>query len=301
MLTVILLAASILLVLALLAGHILGWAEEYFKVKVDPKVEAIQAALPGANCGGCGFVGCADYAEAVGTGKAPPNKCGPGGESCAKKLAAIMGVEMKESWPYRPVVHCSATLEERLGRNPYRGEASCAGANLIAGVQGCVYGCLGLGDCVRVCRYDAMKIVEGLATIDYLKCTGCGACARICPRNIITSVPFKAERMLVVKCANKDFGKDVKAVCTVGCIGCKACERTSPLFKMAGNIPTIDYQAYQPGDESLAAVLKKCPMGSLVYVGKPSPEDLEKVAQEKLPERIEADFKTTVDKTEWRG
>lgn len=294
------LAALVLVALALVVAYVLGWANVVFHVPVDPRVEAIAAALPGANCGGCGFVGCGEYAEAVARGEADVTLCAPGGAGCAKRLAEIMGVEVRETWPYRAVVHCAATEEMRLQRTPYEGEQTCTAANLVAGVQGCTYGCLGLGDCVRACIYDAIHIRNGLAVVDYERCTGCKACAVACPRNIITMVPFKAERVLVVACSNQDFGNDVKAVCTVGCIGCKACAKIMDLFAMKGNLPAIDYDRYDPNAD-FVPVLEKCRMESLVFVGKPTAEDVAAVAQEEIPERVTADFKTTVDQTEWRG
>ncbi len=148
-------AAALLTVMAVAFGVVLGWANRAFHVEVDPKVEAINDALPGANCGGCGFVGCSEYAEAVAQNATTIDLCGPGGADCAKRLAKIMGVEVEESFPYRAVVHCAAHDNERFQRRPYDGEKTCVSANLVGGVQGCTYGCLGLGDCFKACQYDA--------------------------------------------------------------------------------------------------------------------------------------------------
>lgn len=297
---ILLMAGGSMLVLAVGAGLVLGWANEAFYVAVDPRIEAATAALPGANCGGCGFVGCASYAEALVEKDAACDLCPVGGAACAKALSTIMGRELKQSWPSRPVVHCRATLDQRLGRVPYRGEQTCSAANLIAGVQGCTYGCMGLGDCVTSCAFDAIRTVSGVAVVDYEACTGCGACARVCPRNIISMVPFKAERMLVIGCSNRDFGKDVKAVCQVGCIGCKGCEKNSPLFKIDSNLPVINYEEYDPNlTDATRVALDKCPMKGLVFVGRPSRKDLDGPGD--VPVVVEADFKTTVDSTEWQG
>ena len=297
----IVLAACTMLVLGIAAGLVLGWANKAFHVEEDPKVTAIDEALPGANCGGCGFVGCKEYAEAVAKGEAPVDKCAPGGAGTAAAVGEIMGVEVKESWPQRPVVHCAALGEQRLQRTPYRGLASCAAANLVGGFQGCTYGCIGLGDCTRACKYDALHVRRGLATVDYLKCVGCGACVRACPRNIISLVPFKADRVLAVCCSNKDFGIEVKSVCKVGCIGCKGCERTmSGLFKVKDNLPSIDYDQYDSATD-FALVLKKCPMKRLMYVGRPTAEDIEAAKDQEMPKEARADFKTTIDETEWWG
>jgi Na+-translocating ferredoxin:NAD+ oxidoreductase RNF subunit RnfB len=291
-----------MLVLGLFMAYVLGWANKAFHVEVDPRVERVTNALPGANCGGCGYVGCAEYAEAVVAGNAPPDKCPVGGASCAAKIASILGLELEQSWAYRPVVHCGATYEQRLKRHEYRGEPTCGAANILSGVQGCTYGCLGLGDCEVICPFDAIHIVDGLAIVDYEKCTGCGKCADACPRNIIHMVPFKAEQMIVVTCSNRDFGKDVKGVCAVGCIGCKACERASDLFKVEDNISRIDYDKYDPEKvDELNVVLEKCPMKRIVSVGKPREKDLAAVADEHVPDIIRDEFKTTVDETEWHG
>ena len=298
----IMLAAGLMLALAIVTACVLGWANKTFHVDVDPRIDEVNRALPGANCGGCGYVGCNEYAEAVVAAKAPPDKCTVGGASCATALANILGVELGQSWPRRPVVHCAARWSDRLQRNEYRGEPTCGSANIISGVQGCTYGCLGLGDCRGACDFDAIRVIDGLAVVDYTKCVGCGACAAACPRNIISMVPFKAERVLAVACSNRDFGKDVKAVCKVGCIGCGRCAKMNELFKMIDNLPEIDYDRYDPETaDQLEAVVRKCPMSGLLFVGKPTEKDLAAVADEQLPDRIEADFRTTVDKTDWQG
>lgn len=296
------LAAGTMVGMAVAMSYVLGWANRAFYVEVDTRVEAVIDVLPGANCGGCGYVGCSDYAEAVVSGKAPVDKCTVGGNSCAASVAEIMGVEVAQSWPYRPIVHCGAHYEDRLDRSEYRGEFKCSAANLVAGVQGCTYGCLGFGDCERACEFDAIHVIDGLATVDYDKCVGCGACAKACPRNIITMIPFKYEQMLAVTCSNKDIGDEVKIVCKVGCIGCRVCSRFCSLFTIEENLPAIDYGNYCTDFmDQLEKAVKKCPRKGIVFMGKPTPKDLEAVEDHPLPRVIEADFKTTVDDTEWRG
>ncbi|HLA84215.1 MAG TPA: RnfABCDGE type electron transport complex subunit B [Thermoguttaceae bacterium] len=296
----VLLAAAVLGALAVVAAYVLGWANQAFNVEVDPREFAVAAILPNVNCGSCGYVGCGEYAAAVAAGKAEVNLCAPGGQDCARRVAEIMGVGLEPSFPYRAVVHCAARTDQRRGRSDYQGEPTCAAANLVADVQGCTYGCLGMGDCERACPYDAIHVVDGLATVDYHKCIGCKKCAKACPRHIITMVPFKAERMLVVACSNKDFGPEVRDVCEVGCIGCQACSKHAEPMEMAGHLPVINYDAYASADQFALAV-EKCPRESLLFIGKPTPADLAAVAEEPLPERVEADFQTTVDDTEWRG
>ena len=267
-LTIILLAAATMLVLAVLMSFILGWANRAFHVQVNPLVEKAMEILPGTNCGGCGYVGCSEYAEAVVSGKAPPGKCPVGGHGVAEQLAELLGVSFEKTAPKYAVVHCGAGREQKKGLADYRGEPTCAAANVTGGVQACAYGCLGLGDCVRSCCFDAIHVVGGLAAVDYDKCTGCGACVKACPRDLISLASFPTDRVLAVACSNRDFGKDVKAVCDVGCIGCKACTKVSDLFVMDGQLSRIDYEQYAPDKAAEAEpAIQKCPTRCIVYRG----------------------------------
>ena len=298
------LSATVLVILAILMGMVLGWASQAFYVAVDPRVEAINGALPGANCGGCGYIGCNEFAEAIVRDACDVTLCGPGGTSCAAELATIMGVDIGEALPYRAVVHCSAVRDDRLQQREYRGELTCSAANLVSGIQGCVYGCLGLADCVVSCKYDAIHISQGLAVVDYKNCIGCRKCAQVCPRNIISMVPFKSETMLVVACSSLDMGNDVKKVCSTGCIGCSACTRKltgDQPISMGEGRPILDYDHYDPNTIDIEQIRNKCKRTSLLQVGVPTAKDLAQVQDEEVPEVIQAQFETTVDKTEYRG
>lgn len=264
------LAGGTVLALALMFSYALCWANQALHVAVDPRIEAICAILPGANCGGCGCAGCGDYAEAVVNKGFAVNCCNAGGAAVAAAIAKIMGVEVDSAAaPKRPVIHCGASSDQRLGKGDYLGERTCAAATNMAGVQGCKYGCLGFGDCVRACKYDAISIQNGLAFINYERCVGCGACVRACPRNIISMVPFKSEQMYVVTCSNKEIGSAVKDVCQSGCIGCTACTKKSGLCSMEGGLAIIDYEQYDSDKlEEMAAAAEKCPTGRIQLRGK---------------------------------
>lgn len=263
-LVTILLAGLILGLLAVAMGFILGWANKAFHVEVDPKIEAINEALPAANCGGCGYVGCGEYAEAVAGGE-DITLCGPGGADCIVAIAAIMGLDAVETFRFKAVVHCTATTAQRHDRRDYDGEQTCAAAHLVGGVQGCVYGCLGLSDCVKVCDDDAIRIVDGVAVTND-NCTGCKACVTACPRDLISMIPFKTDSMLIVGCSNLDMGKEAKAVCDVACTGCKICAKVSDLIVMDGNLPVIDYDGYTE-ETDMAPAVAKCRTDSLVFIG----------------------------------
>ena len=282
-LLIVIFAAMTLLTLATINAVLLGWASKVFAVETDPRVEKIVAVLPGANCGGCGYVGCGEYAEAVARGEATVDLCAPGGAACVQAIATIMGVEAESTAPMRVVVHCGATCEQRRDRSVYLGEPSCAAANLVAGVQACVYGCLGFGDCADACPFDALEIVNGLATVDYEKCTGCGACVDACPRGILSVVSFTADRMPVVACSNRDFGNDVRRACDVGCIGCRVCTRESDLLRMDGDLAFIDYKPDTAAEADFAAAAKRCPMNCLTTVGRPQFPESPAVKLDRIP------------------
>lgn len=262
-------AAGTMLLMAVIFSYILGWANKTFKVAVDPKIEAVIEALPGANCGGCGYLGCSDYAVAIVTDNVPVNKCTVGGESSAISIANIMGVEVGKTIPVRAIVHCGAHTGDRLKSTEYRGEKRCAAAHQVAGVQGCTFGCLGFGDCVRACNYDAIHIVDGLATVNYENCVGCGACSKVCPRDIISITGFHEDLIPTVACSNKDKAKDVKAVCSVSCVGCKACSKISDIFSITDNLSTCDYDHYSAGtyEEEVITAIEKCPTNCIHFIG----------------------------------
>ncbi|MFK5954106.1 MAG: RnfABCDGE type electron transport complex subunit B [Desulfobacterium sp.] len=262
-------AAGTMLFMAVVMSYILGWANKKFHVEVDPRVEAVTEALPGANCGGCGFIGCSDYAVAIVANNAPVNKCPVGGAGCAADLASIMGVDVGEAVPSRAVVHCGAHTDDKAGKSEYRGEPRCAAAHLVAGIQDCTFGCLGFGDCVVACKYDAIHVNDGLATVDYNKCVGCGACVKACPRIIISMADFNEDKVPAILCSNRDKGKDVTSACTVGCMGCKACTKVSDIITMSGDLAILDASAYTYEKvEGAEKAVEKCPKNTIAFIGK---------------------------------
>jgi electron transport complex protein RnfB len=241
------------------------------KVEIDPKIVQIHEALPNVDCGACGFAGCGQYAKAVSSNPELLGKCAPGGPETAAKIAQILNLQISDSGPAeRPVVHCRAHTADKTVYGKYKGIASCTAANSLANVQACKFGCLGFGDCTIVCQFDALAMVDGLATVDYEKCTGCGACSKACPRNLIEMIPFVQENMMTVACSSKEKGKSTRGMCKVGCIGCGVCAKKSEQFVVEENLARLAYAKYEPNEETKAA-FNKCPTGVIIYVGKNAP------------------------------
>ncbi len=282
MATTILFAAIVLFALTLLFATLLGVAKEKLHVEEDPRIPAVNEVLPAANCGGCGFAGCSDFAKAVIEERAEVSGCPVGGTSTAEAVAKVLGVEVVKTLPYRPVIHCGARRQDKLGVVEYDGVESCVEANVVGVTQACVYGCLGFGDCVESCDYDALHMVDGKPEVDYVKCTGCGACVKACPRDLIERIPFKENRMLTVACANKEPGKSVKAVCKVGCIGCSLCQRlAADIFEVDNNLAHVNYDNYETEEKLPLKVLQKCPAEVMMYFGDPEPQYAKQLAKEK--------------------
>jgi len=249
------------LAVALLLAH------QRLKVEQDPRVEALYQALPHLDCGACGYAGCSSYAKAVLADPMLIGRCSPGGAAVADRLAAILSVKPTGTGhPRRPVVHCNAYTKDKSYYGVYEGIASCTAANALPSVQACRFGCLGLGDCVRACKFDALHIVDGLATVDYSKCTGCTACSKACPRGLIEMVEFVRPQMIVVACNSKEDARTTRAMCKAGCIGCGLCAKQSEIFAVSDNLARIDYGHYRE-DDGTEKAMTKCPAKVIVWRG----------------------------------
>ncbi len=239
----ILIATGIVAAIGLLCAVMLVIASKIFAVKVNPKTEQIRGCLPGANCGACGYAGCDGYAKALAEEiEKDTTLCTPGAAKVAADVANVLGVAPADVTRKVAVVHCNGTCENTGKKAEYRGPQSCSAAKLIYGGDGkCIYGCLGLGDCVSVCEYDAIHIVDGIARVDINACTACGRCVKKCPNTLIEIVPV--DKPVAVKCSNMDKGVVARKNCNVACIACMKCEKVCPTdaIKVENNLSHIDY------------------------------------------------------------
>ena len=226
----------------LLIGILLGIAGKKFYVEVDERETKVREALPGNNCGGCGYPGCSGLAAAISKGEAPVNACPVGGAPVAAKVGEIMGVEAGEQVREVAFVKCAGTCEVAKQTYNYNGLHDCVMINMRqnGGPKACTFGCLGEGSCVQACPFDAIHVVDGVAVVDKDACKACGKCVAVCPRHLIELVPYEQKHL--VQCSSRDKGKDVMSVCSVGCIGCKMCERVCEFdaVKVTDNIAHID-------------------------------------------------------------
>ena len=243
--TGIILAAVIVGGTGLFIGIFLGLADKKFAVEVDEKEEAVLGVLPGNNCGGCGYPGCSGLAAAIAAGEAPVNACPVGGAPVAAKIGEIMGVSAGASVKQIAHVHCTGCGQNYKQYN-YVGLHDCVAASKLpgGGDLGCSYGCLGLGSCEKVCPFDAIHVIDGVAKVDEEKCKACNKCVDVCPRHIIALEPYKTKRHVTIPCSSHDKGVDARKVCDNGCIGCSLCAKSCPkeAITMVNNLAVIDYE-----------------------------------------------------------
>ena len=292
--------------IGLAAAVILFFIAKKFKVIEDPKIDIVEEVLPSANCGGCGFPGCRNFAEAL-VNRSNKDKnieglnCPVGGNEVMSKVAEILGLDVEEKEPMVAVLCCSGSKANAPKKVNYDGPATCVFANnLYAGENGCPYGCLGLGDCVVACKFDAMYMDKetGLPVIIEEKCVACGACVEACPRNIIELRNVgKKSRRIFVSCINEEKGGVARKNCKVACIGCSKCYNVCKFdaITMKNNLAYIDYEKCK----LCRKCVEECPTGAIHELNFP-PRKLkpEKVMEKQKIETVSTEAKIIEKKPE---
>ncbi len=268
-------AVLVLGAIALIASVILYVCSKKFAVEEDPRLAVVNEALPGANCGGCGFPGCSGMADALvkgaDAGSLEGLNCPVGGPDVMAKVADLLGMAIANTEPKVAVVRCNGTCELRPKTAQYDGLRTCTAMNTTgAGETGCGYGCLGCGDCVAACQFDAihMNAETGLPEVDEEKCTSCGACVKACPRHIIElRKRGPKSRRVYVRCVNKDKGAAAMKACKAACIGCGKCAKECKFeaITIEANLSYIDPEKCRLCRKCEAA----CPTNAIIAVNFP--------------------------------
>lgn len=258
---------AIVVAIGLLAGVILTIASKVMAVAVDETAVRLRAALPGANCGACGFAGCDDYAAALAADHSlKTNLCPPGGADAARALAEVLGVDFEGAVSKFAIVKCSGTMDKTNNAMDYQGWQSCAASKSFYRGRGlCDKSCLALGDCAKVCTYDAITMENGVAVIDKRKCKGCGACAKACPNDLIEVVPDGTR--VFVGCNTDKPGAKTRQVCDIGCIACGLCVKACKFeaIEVVDNRAVIDYDKCK----NCGLCAKACPRHVIHVLPKP--------------------------------
>ena len=260
--------ASVMIVLfvGLLLGFIIALASRFLSVPKEERIEQIEEILPGANCGACGFAGCAAYAEAVVLNGAPLTRCTSLSADGLRKIGGIMGQKVEaQAEPEKAFIACHAAAADAPERQfLYSGLGDCNSRALFyKGSKKCKYGCLGGGSCMEVCPVNAIyRDRQKRVVVDRGKCISCRKCVEVCPMNVIRMIPESAD--YAVACSHPGKGVQTKADCGVGCLGCSLCVKNSPEggFVMNGFLAEIDYT--RSGDRAKAA--EKCPVRCIVRI-----------------------------------
>lgn len=280
----------VLVSIALLSSVLLYLVSQRFKVHEDPRIDEVEAALPGANCGGCGQPGCRGFADAfVKATDISTFYCPVGGNEVMEKVAAIVGQAVEKKAPQVAVVRCAGSPKHRAEQVSYGGASSCrVSAALFEGASGCAYGCLGFGDCTSVCNFGAIRINPEtlLPEVDEEKCTACGACVKVCPKQVIELRPQGAKsRRVFVSCVSKEKGGNARKACGVACIGCGKCAKVCPFdaITVENNLAYIDFTKCK----SCRKCVMECPTGAIWEVNFP-PRPAPKASTEEVSEENQA-------------
>lgn len=260
-----LLAAAIMAGLGLFFGAVLAVSYRFLRVEEDPRLDLVEEALPGSNCGACGQPGCRAFAEVLLAKQVAPSACSVSSPEGIDAIADLLGVDPGEAVRRVARLHCAGGKAQALNFAEYKGLESCASASLVGtGGKACSWGCVGLADCERACTFDAIGMNDnGLPVVALDLCTACGDCVVACPRDLFEILP--ADQHVLVQCSVPLAGDDATELCTVACDACGRCAQDAPgnFIVMQGNLPVVDYSA---GGPASPMVVQRCPTGAIQWV-----------------------------------
>ena len=263
--TQIALAGGVMAALGTLLAAILAVANRRLYVYEDPRIDEVEDLLPRANCGACGVAGCRPFAEALVEGRVDPSRCTVNSPELNQQIADLLGVSVGSQERLIARLACAGGTHVAATRARYEGLKSCRAAALVAGGgKGCVWGCLGLGDCEDECGFDAIELNRyGLPIVDAEKCTGCGDCVEICPKDLFSLQP--ESHRLWINCRNQDPQDEAESHCEVVCTACGRCAADAPegLIRMENNLAVIDYSK---NDLASPVAIERCPTGAIVWL-----------------------------------
>jgi Na+-translocating ferredoxin:NAD+ oxidoreductase subunit B len=260
-----LIASAVMGGMGVLLAVLLALADKKLYVWEDPRIAQVEALLPHANCGGCGFPGCRMFAEKCVEGAIAPGRCNVNSAEGTHAIAELLQVDAGHQEKRVARLACAGGAHVAKQRAKYAGLDTCRAAALVSGGgKNCSWGCLGLADCMRVCNFDAIKMdAHGLPVVSEEKCTACGDCVAICPKNLFSLHP--ASHRLWVACLNLLNGDQAETDCEVACTACGRCAADAPagLIAMVNNLAVIDYSR---NNNATQVAIQRCPTGAIVWL-----------------------------------
>ena len=253
-----LVVVAIVAVLAIVFALLIVLVSKLCYVKTDERVDAVSSNLAGANCGGCGYAGCGDYAKALVEGKTTLGCCGATSNEAKQEIAKILNIPFDATEKKLAIIHCAGG-KNSLDKFNYVGNEGCVARSLLlGGGKVCSSACLGGGTCANVCTNNAIVVKDDVAIVDRSACGGCGACVNACPKSLVKLIPISAK--VYVACASNCKGKEVMGACKVGCIGCGLCAKNCPqgAIEMVDNVAVIDYSKCSGCKVCVAKCPRKC-------------------------------------------
>ena len=276
-----LIAAGVMGGMGVLLAMVLAYADRKLYVYEDPRIDAVEELLPKANCGACGCAGCRAFAEKAVKGEIAPGKCTVNSPEGILAIAELLKVDAGGDEKRVARLACAGGAHVAVQKARYAGLESCRAAALVSGGgKACSWGCLGLGDCMRVCSFDAIRMDrQGLPVVSEARCTACGDCVEVCPKQLFELHPVS--HRLWVACRNLLDGAIAEMQCEVACTACGRCASDGPagLIQVMNNLAVVNYAANKL---ATPVPIERCPTGAIVWFGEKAPGPVKGIEAKKI-------------------